>query len=370
MAEQEFKDDLEKSEEATPKRREEARKRGQFPKSREVIPVATLLAIGITLQMGGTELILRLGRCLVGFLRAAESARPVSGEDLVGLAMESGLLFVPVLLPMFGGIIVAALSLGFLQTGFVMATEPVRFDLNRVNPINGFKRMFSVNSVAESMKAVVFISGLGCIGGICLYGRLAALATLPTLTIGEIVSYGSRNGIVVGAWIITAMIAFASLDYLYQRWHLEKQLRMSRQEVREEMREQEGDPLLKSQLKSLRQRMSRRRMMSEVAKADVVITNPTHFAVALRYRAEMMGAPRVVGKGAGFIAEKIREVARKNGIPLVENIYLARLLYRQAEIDREIPESLYRAVAEVLAYVYRLPGRQRSARESRPTHSG
>jgi flagellar biosynthetic protein FlhB len=131
---------------------------------------------------------------------------------------------------------------------------------------------------------------------------------------------------------------------------------MSRQEIKEEMREQEGDPLLKSHLKSLRQKMSRRRMMSEVAKADVVITNPTHLAIALRYRADEMGAPRVLGKGAGFIAEKIREVARSKGIPIVENKPLARLLYHQVEIGREIPETLYRVVAGVLAYVYRLRG--------------
>jgi flagellar biosynthetic protein FlhB len=180
--------------------------------------------------------------------------------------------------------------------------------------------------------------------------------SLSTLAAGDIVAYASRDGAVLSAWIIAVMVALAGFDFLYQRWHIDKQLRMSRQEIKEEMREQEGDPLLKSHLKSLRQKMSRRRMMSEVAKADVVITNPTHLAIALRYRAEEMGAPRVLGKGAGFIAEKIREVARSKGIPIVENKPLARLLYHQVEIGREIPETLYRAVAGVLAYVYRLRG--------------
>jgi flagellar biosynthetic protein FlhB len=180
----------------------------------------------------------------------------------------------------------------------------------------------------------------------------------------DIVVLASRDGAVLSAWIIGVMIAFAAFDYLYARWNVEKQLRMSRHEIKEEMREQEGDPLLKSHLRSLRQRLSRRRIISEVAKADVVITNPTHLAIALRYRPEEMGAPKVLAKGAGFIAEKIREVARAKGIAIVENKPLARLLYKQVEIGREIPEALYRAVAGVLAYVYRL---RRGVRGSPPT---
>jgi flagellar biosynthetic protein FlhB len=150
------------------------------------------------------------------------------------------------------------------------------------------------------------------------------------------------------------MGALAAIDYLYQRWRTDAQLRMSRQEIKEEMREQEGDPHLKNRLKSLRQKMSRRRMTAEVAKADVIITNPTELAVAMRYRVGEMSAPRVLGKGAGYIAQRIREIARERGIPVVENKPLAQLLYRQVDVGREIPETLYRAVAEVLAYVYRL----------------
>jgi flagellar biosynthetic protein FlhB len=165
-------------------------------------------------------------------------------------------------------------------------------------------------------------------------------------------------------WVVVAMATLAGLDYLYQRWRTESQLRMSRHEIKEEMREQEGDPQLKGHLRSLRQKMSRRRLAADVAKADVVITNPTELAVALRYRAGEMSAPRVLGKGAGFIAQRIREIAREKGIPIVENKPLARLLYRQVDAGREIPEALYRAVAEVLAYVYRL---RRGERATPPT---
>ncbi|MGH7927381.1 MAG: EscU/YscU/HrcU family type III secretion system export apparatus switch protein [Candidatus Binatia bacterium] len=356
MAEDASNDELEKSEEPTPKRREEASKRGQFPKSSNLIPTATLGAIAIALKFGGEQLMERLGRCVTAFFTMAGSMKQLSSDDIVTISFETGLFFAPVMLPIFAGVIIGGLGFGFLQTGFVLASEPLRFDLNRINPVNGLSRLFSLDSIAESIKASLFISVLGCIGGVFLYGKLPALMSLPTLSAGDILAHASRNGAVLGAWIIGAMVTIAGFDYLYQRWRIDKQLRMSRQELKEEMREHEGDPLLKSHLRSMRQKMSRRRMMSEVAKADVVITNPTHLAIALRYRAREMGAPRVVGKGAGFIAEKIREVARSKGIPVIENRHLAQLLYRQVEIGREIPESLYRAVAGILAYVFRLRG--------------
>jgi flagellar biosynthetic protein FlhB len=365
MAEEAFKDDLEKSEEATPKRREDARKQGNFPRSRNLIPAATLAAIAVALRFGGEPLVRRLGACVTGFFTMAGTSKPLSSEDMVSLSFETGLLFAPILLAAFAAIVASGLATGFLQSGFVMASEPLRFDLKRINPMTGWARLFSLDSLAESVKATLFIFVLAFIGAVFLYMRLPALVWLPTLAVEDILAYAARDGSALGAWIIGAMGALAAFDYLYERWRISKQLRMSRQELKEEMREQEGDPLLKSHLKSLRQRMARRRMMSDVEKADVVITNPTHLAVALRYRAEEMGAPQVLGKGAGFVAEKIRELARRKNIPVVENKPLARLLYQQVQVGREIPESLYRAVAGVLAYVYRLRGGNRASSETR-----
>jgi flagellar biosynthetic protein FlhB len=362
MAEEAAQDNLEKSEEPTPKRREEARKRGQFPKSRNLIPAVTLAAIALALRFGGEQLIERLGRCVTGFFTMAGTTKQLTSGDMLVISFEAGLLFAPVLLPLFVSILVSGLGTGFFQTGFVLASEPLRIDLQRINPVSGFTRLFSLDSLAESVKALLFIAVLGSIGAAFLYEKLPALVSLPTLTAGGILDYASRDIGALSAWILGAMAAMVACDYFYERWRVDKQLRMSRQELKEEMREQEGDPLLKSHLKSLRQRLARRRMMSDVEKADVVITNPTHLAVALRYHAEEMGAPRVVGKGAGFIAARIREVARSKGIPIVENKPLAGLLYRQVEVGREIPESLYRAVAGVLAYVYRLRGGNRAIR--------
>ncbi len=354
MADETSKNDLERTEEPTPRRRDEARKKGQFAKSRNLIPAASLAAIAIALRFGGEAILLRLERCVVGFFTSAGSPKAIVAEDLFELSTQVGLLMAPALLPLFGAVVVSALGSGFLQTGFVPAAEPLRFDFSRVSPIAGLRRLFSLDAVGELVKAIIFIVALGLLGGAFVYADIPALAALSGLETAEVFAYASREGARLTAWIVGAMIALAGVDYLYQRWRTERELRMSRQEIKEELREQEGDPLLKAQLRSLRQRLARRRLTAEVAQADVIITNPTELAIALRYRAGETAAPRVLGKGAGFIAQKIREIARGNGIPIVENKPLARLLYRQVEVGREIPEALYRAVAEVLAYVYRL----------------
>ncbi len=361
MAEEGFRDDLERTEEPTPKRREEARKKGQFPKSRYLIPAATLVALAVALRFGGEELMIRMERCVRGFFAAAGTGKPIGAQDLIELSVQAGFLFAPVLLPFFGAVTAVGLGAGFLQTGFVMAGEPLHFDPSRISPVAGFRRLFSLEAGADLVKAVLFIAALGTLGCIYLYADFPALVSLSEMGAEDIILYAGREGAVLTAWLIAAMGTLAGLDYVYQRWRTEARLRMSRQEVKEELREQEGDPQLKGRLKSLRQKMSRRRMTAEVANADVVITNPTELAVALRYRANEMAAPRVLGKGAGYIAAKIREIAREKGIPIVENKPLARLLYRQAEVGAEIPEVLYRAVAEVLAYVYKLRRGDRSA---------
>lgn len=367
MAEEAFNDNLEKTEEPTPKRREEARGKGQFPRSRYLIPAVTLGAIALALRFGGAELMVRLERCLVGFFYEAGKLKPLTTEALIELALQSALIFAPILLPVFAGVTALTLGVGFLQSGFVLATEPLRVDFSRVNPFAGLRRLLSVETASESVKAVVLIGGLGLLGGLALYADLPTLVSVSGFDVEGIVAYAGDEGAKLMVWVVGATAVLASLDYFYQRWRTNVRLRMSRQEVKEEVREQEGDPQVKGHLRNLRHKLARRRMTAEVAKADVIITNPTHLAVALRYRVGEMSAPRVLGKGAGFIAEKIREIAREKGIPIVENKPLARLLYAQVEVGREVPETLYRAVAEVLAYVYRLRRGNRVAPNSTGT---
>jgi flagellar biosynthetic protein FlhB len=335
MAEDNRQDDLERTEEPTPKRREEARKHGQFARSRELIAAASLLIMIVLVRFTGAELIEREQRLVTLFFSIAGNNKQFGDQLIADALLHAGWLVGPILLLLFGATVLAALGCGFMQSGMVLATEPLHIDFTRINPLNGFRRLMSLDALLELVKALLFITVLGYVGGGILYGQLPAIVSLAELSAAEILVFIAEQAAPLATWCVVIV------------------------------GEQEGDPLLRAQLRSLRHKMARRRMMSEVAKADVVVTNPTELAVALRYRASETRAPKVVGKGAGFIAEKIRDVARSNGITIVENKPLARLLFREVEIGQEIPEGLYRAVAETLAYVYRLR-RARTSADAQP----
>ena len=348
------RDDFERTEEPTPKKREDARRKGQVTKSRLLLPAISLVFFVIVLHFLGVELLVSLERLFVAFFSLAGERADLAREDLLVLAWKSGLLFVAVLVPLFAGIVIFEFAGGILQTGFLWATELLRPDLKRLNPFTGILRLFSFETATELAKTLLYVGGLGTLGVFFLYSHTGALSTLTSLEVRDIVVYSSQRGVRLMEISVGILTVFTILDYAFQRWRLEAQLRMSRHEIKEEMREHEGDPQIKNRLKSIRQKLARQRMMADVAKADVVITNPEELAIALRYRLEETAAPRVVAKGAGHIARQIRAVAREHGIPIAENKPIARLLYRTVELGGEIPENLYRAVAEVLAYVYRL----------------
>ncbi len=350
----EERDDFERTEEPTPRRREEAKKRGQVARSRYLIPTATLLAATLVLYWAGPHLLLRWGRLSLACFSLAGKRQDLLWEDLWTLFFHSGLLLLPILAPLLAAVAVGGVGGGLLQTGFLWSLEPLRPDLSRLNPLGGLRRLLGLEALAEFLKALLSIGCLGALGFFFLSSQVPFLSSLPSLEVPSTLYYGAQRAVRILGGGLGILFVLSTLDYLFQRWRTETRLRMSRRELKEELREQEGDPLMKSRLKSLRQRQARQRMMQEVPRADVVITNPQELAVALCYRMEEMAAPRVVAKGAGFLAHKIRDLARKNGVPIVENRPLARLLYRTVEVGQEVPESLYRAVAEVLAYVYRL----------------
>ena len=352
------RDGFEKSEEPTSKRREEARGKGQVAKSKYVNLTATLIAAVLVLRFMGWELLVGLERLFVGFFSLAGNRGEIMQEDFIALSFKTGLVMIPFFAPLLGCVVLAALGTGFLQTSFLWTTESLKVDPSRLSPLAGLKRMFSPESAAEFVKSLLVLFSMGAVGFYLLYLNIGALSSLIDLGVGGIILFGTGEGMVFMGAAIGIMAIMAILDYLFQRWQTEKKLRMSRQEIKEEMRQQEGDPLLKSRLRSIREKLGRQRMMTDVAQADVVITNPQELAVALRYQLAEMVAPQVVGKGAGLIAQNIRAVARERSIPLVENKSLARLLFRNVEVGQVIPENLYRAVAEVIAYVYRLRGNQ------------
>lgn len=246
-----------------------------------------------------------------------------------------------------------------VQVGFVVSGEPLAPRLDRINPLSGLRRIFSRRALVDLLRSVAKV---GVVGWIAYREVRAALATLPGLInapLGDAVVLVGQVVLRTGFWIGGALLLVAGADYLFQRSDHERQLRMSRQELKEEFKQTEGDPQLKARIRQRQRQIAARRMMQAVPTADVVITNPVHVAVALKYEAATMAAPVVVAKGAGLIARRIREIARENDVPVVENVWLARALYDGGEIGQAIPVELYRAVADVLAFVYRMRARRR-----------
>ena len=260
--------------------------------------------------------------------------------------------------PLFLSLLIGIMAVHFLQTGFLISTEQLSQGFSKINPLQGIKRFFSLKIIFEGAKGILKVIVLGVVLYLLIKKQIMNLPLLPDMDTWGIAQF---TFVQVKKLMLTAVVVlsiFAIVDFAYQRWQYSRDLRMSKQEVKEEHKEMEGDPRVKARIRSLQRDMARRRMMQEVPKADVVITNPTHLAVALKYDSTTMGAPAVVAKGANLIAEKIKEIAKEHGVPVFEDKPLARSLYK-LELDQEIPEVFYKAFAAILANVYKLKGRIR-----------
>lgn len=352
MAEESFQ---EKTEKATPRRREDVRKKGEVAKSRELPSAAVLLSGGLAMGVMGAFIyteVTRITKSLLSF-----STIHGDGMETVLLLLEDCVqAFLLAISPVLAVVFMTALAANLAQVGFLLAPEAIKPKLSKVNPLKGFGRLLSKQSAMELVKSLLKLLIIGIVATVSIKNEMGGLSDLGDM---EVVSIGLH--VLRGIFRIflkcgLAMIIVVGLDYAFQRWEFEKRIRMTRQEVKDELKKAEGDPLIKARVRSVQRAMARRRMMQSVAKADVVITNPTHIAVALSYQSLSMGAPQLVAKGAEKMAEKIREVARKNGVPIVENKKLAQSLYTMVDVGQEIPGTLYQAVAEILAYVYRLKG--------------
>ena len=351
----------EKTESATPKKRQESRQKGQVAKSMELPGAFIMLGAFGLLAMYGAS----MGDGIVSMFRAGLSEYilwDVTDANVIAMfsqLMRQGFLL---LLPIFAvGVLVALLST-YAQVGFLFTGEPLKMKLEKLNPIQGFKQIFSMRSVVEFLKSMLKVFVIGTIAFMILWGERSTLLTLASVPLEAMFSYIAsltlRLGLVSGA----ALLILALLDYAYQKWDYEKNLRMSKQDIKDEHKKTEGDPLVKSKIREKQRRMAMQRMMQEVPKADVVITNPTHFAVAIRYDGKEMDAPRVIAKGADYLALRIKQAAKEHDVPLMENKPLARALYAQVDIGHSIPQELFQAVAEVLAYVYKAKGKGAGAR--------
>lgn len=349
-------DDSQKTEEPTPKKLREAREKGEVARSQEVNHWFIILAFATTVGLLAPIFLAQLGRAMLPFLEQPHQI--VLGGDSARLVLADLLWDVAKALALpFAATIAAALAANALQGGILVSAESLKPKLEKLSPLAGAKRLFGQRALVEFAKGVLKLSLVGTIITLLVMPRWQTYMDLPELSIEQLLLLLRQEALRVLIGVLAAMTAIAGADYMFQRFKTMQKLRMSRQEVKDEMRQSEGDPMIKARLRQLRQERARQRMMAAVPGADVVVTNPTHFAVALKYEGEVMNAPRVVAKGVDFMAQKIREVARENGVPLVENRPLARALYDGVEIDQEVPPAHYKAVAEVIGYVMRLRGR-------------
>lgn len=349
----------EKTEEPTPRKKQRARQKGQVPRSGELSTVVTLLAGFLALRAGSSYLLEKMIFC---FQYGFSSDRLNTYLDETNLAQMFNQTLFTVLgafIPVALAILTVGVLVNYLQTGGVFTLEPLKMKFDRLNPVAGLKRMFSPQKLVDLFKALFKVIGVFIIIWQTFKSRVFPIAEAnvyyPPLEMAGMI-WQLMFTIVLR--IVLLLLVLAVLDFYYQRYQYRKSLRMTKKEVQDELKQTEGDPLVRSRIRQKQRQLSMRRMMQEVPKADVVITNPTRLAVAIKYEAEKMAAPQVVAKGEGYIAAKIREIATEHQIPLVENKPLARVLYQTVEIGELIPPNLYQAVAEVLAFVYRLRQRR------------
>jgi flagellar biosynthetic protein FlhB len=355
----EFKLDLQlfadgKTEPATPRRREEARKKGQVAKSQELNTALVLLGISGLLTISGEWAL----RQMVGFMQQVIGGGLAAVEFSLGgmqaLQGQAVLCILMVAGPVMGFALVLGLAGQLLQVGFNLTAEPLKPQLSRMNPVEGAKRIFSKRALVELGKACLKIGIVTYVAYTVLRNDIAKLPSLLWMQPVQAIAFASRLIGKMGLWFGACLLIVAAIDYLYQRWEYEDSIKMSIQDIKDELKQTEGDPQVRSAIRARQRQLARSRMMQAVPTADVVITNPIHVAVALKYDAKSMSAPIVVAKGAEFLAARIREIATENDIPIVENPPLARALYEAVQVGREIPADLYQTVAEVLAYVYSL----------------
>ncbi len=353
MAENSLQD---RTERATPKRRQDARKKGQVAQSREVSSVMILMMSLGVFFFGGSWMFWNLAAYMGDALRSSAQVHIADIPAAAEFAIQTARIVFKVLLPLLLVVFVAGLAGNVLQSGFLISTEALAPKWSKLNPASGLKRLFSLRSLVELLKSMVKILFVATVAYLMVKREIDLLPTLMRQGVGDIFVFAARVAFKICLNVCLALVLLTILDYAYQRWEHEKSLKMTKQEVKDENKQTEGDPKVKARIRSIQMEAARQRMMAAVPEADVVITNPTHLAVALRFDAARMIAPQVVAKGAGYVAERIRHIAAENDVPLVEDKPLARTLYKIVEVGHTIPADLYKAVAEVLAYVYRLRG--------------
>jgi flagellar biosynthetic protein FlhB len=349
--------DGDKTQDPTPHRRQQAREQGQVVKSQDLASALMLLV--------GLALLLKLGYQFVDFI--TEFGRRQLGGDAwlsidpsfvsnewIRVVLELG----KTVLPIFAVLMLAGIVANLMQVGFLFLPEKLMPDITRLDPLKGFGRIFSLGNFVHLLFGIIKLTLIGTVAYMCLWKQKDEILGLTNFSVPEIASFFPQTLLWISLKIAAALVVLALLDYGFQWWKHEKDLKMTSQEIREEMKNLEGNPQVISRRKQVQRQLAMNRMSSEVPKADVIITNPTELAVAIQYDPEKMAAPIVVAKGAGEVAKRIRKIALESNVPIVEKKPLAQALYRDVDIGKPIPSEKYAAVAEVLAYVYQLKGKK------------
>ena len=346
----------ERTERATPRRREKAREEGKVAKSTELNAAATIgIGIAALYAMGGH--LADQTQQLMAYNLGNAATIALSDPTFYKVFVDNLMRFFVITMPFFIAMIVIALGANVAQVGFKISPKAMELKFEKLDLVKGLKRMFSLQSLVRMVRDVIKLAVVGLVAYWSIESEFASFFLLPDQTIAQLAAIMAFISLKIALKIGAIILVIAILDYTYQKYEFEKSIKMSKQELKDEFKETEGSPQIKSRVRQLQREMSRNRMMKAVPKADVVITNPTHLAIALKYDTEEGGAPEVIAKGERLVAQRIKEVAIANNVPVIEDKPLARALFKMCEVGQVVPATLYRAVAEVLAYVYRLKGK-------------
>lgn len=349
----------EKTEKATPRRRKRARERGQVFSSKELNSALILLTSIVILKLTGKNLIKNIIDFINHILTNHINNEDIFSQNGITMFSQEILIFAgKVLAPMLLSISGICLLFNYMQVGFVFSLEPISPKLERINPLEGFKRIFSRRSFMELVKSITKIIIVGYVAYASINNHKNLFSLMLDMELFDSVRLTLSIAFEVGIKASITLLIMSIFDYFFQWYEYETGLMMSKQDIKEEYKEVEGNPQIKSRVRQIQRQMARGRMMADAKKADVVITNPTHYAIALAYDVDLHSAPMVLAKGADKLAKKIKEIAVEEDVPIVENKALAQTLYKTVEVGDIIPESLYNAVAEILAFVYSLKERR------------
>ena len=348
-------DDQEKTEEPTPKKIEDARKEGNVAKSQDVVAVVTLVVGIVVLIFYLKYLFYKAMKFYVYYISFI--SHQFNKDDIINLVIKSALEVIILLIPFVAAIMLAAIIGNVAQFGFLFTPKAIMPKFSKLNPITGLKNLFSKKKLFEGIKMTLKVAISFGVGFNLFLGWLNEIPKLELFPLLTQIKWILDKSIILAFTMIGVFLIFAAIDFAFQKYSYKKSLKMSKQEIKEEMKNSEGNPEIKAKIRQIQMKMASQRMMKDVPTADVVVTNPTHYAVAIKYNSNEDSAPKVVAKGVDHLAQRIKEIARENDVMIVENKPLARQLYAEVEIGEYIPEKLYKAVVEVLVMVYKAKGK-------------